>query len=214
MAPSRLLLLPVLALTAPLATAKIGFEGCTSTTTTWTYSHDIVLYYLPDTGEVCDNPDCGGGRAPPKTDKPWCGNYKGTTTYSPMFIDLPTPTAVTTTTTSAAPEPEETEDTDTDMATPTTFLTSSVRETGDSTSSGAVLTQTQSENVTAAPSGTDASSPVETSQAESSDDEDQTVSPSGTDEDAPEETGAAAGLRVAAGMMAGLAAVAVGALAL
>lgn len=211
MPPSRLLLL-LLALTAPLATAKIGFEGCTSTTTTWTYSREIILYYLPDTGEVCDNPDCGGGRAPPKTDKPWCGNYKGTTTYSPMFIDLPTPTAITTTT-SAAPEPEETEDTD--MATPTTFLTSGVQETGDSTSSDAVLTRTQSENVTAAPSETDASSPEETSQAEAPDDEDQTTAPSGTDEDgAPEETGAAAGLRVAAGMMAGLAAVAVGALAM
>ena len=46
----------------------------------------IVHWYDPDTGEVCDPHDCGGGRAPPKTDVPGCGNYKGTDTYSPKFM--------------------------------------------------------------------------------------------------------------------------------
>ena len=214
MAPSHLLLLPLLALTAPLVTAKIGFEGCTSTLTTWTYSHDIILYYLPDTGEVCDNPDCGGGRAPPKTDKPWCGNYKGTTTYSPMFIKLPTPTTTPVPTTSSVSEPEETSDAGSDdettpstseaRETGTTFLTSTTaQETGDSSDVTPTKTGTQSENVTPAPSGTDVSS-------SSAGEEDGTSStaPTGTDVNPPEDTGAAAGVRVAGGMMAGLVAVA------
>lgn len=217
MTPSHFLLLPLLALTAPLVTAKVGFEGCTSTTTTWTYSHDIVLYYLPDTGEVCDNPDCGGGRAPPKTDKPWCGNYKGTTTYSPMFIELPTPTTTAVPTTSSASKPEETSDADPDgddddeipvltseaRETGTTFLTSSVQETGDSSGVTPTKTGTQNENVTPAPSGTGVnSSPA------GGEDETSSTTPTGTDVDAPEDTGAAAGVRVAGGMMAGLVAVA------
>ena len=38
----------------------------------------IVHWFDPDDGQICDPLDCGGGRAPPKTDVPGCGNYKGT----------------------------------------------------------------------------------------------------------------------------------------
>lgn len=48
------------------------------------------VWYLPDTGEICEFLDCGGGRAPPKTTVPGCGAYEGTATYSPRFIDLKT----------------------------------------------------------------------------------------------------------------------------
>ncbi|OBT43744.1 hypothetical protein VE00_05628 [Pseudogymnoascus sp. WSF 3629] len=34
----------------------------------------ITHWYDPLTGEVCDLLDCGGGRAPPKTDVPGCGD--------------------------------------------------------------------------------------------------------------------------------------------
>lgn len=42
--------------------------------------------YVPDTGEVCEFLDCGGGRAPPKTDVPGCEQYSGTATYSPSYL--------------------------------------------------------------------------------------------------------------------------------
>ncbi|KAM0426718.1 hypothetical protein ACHAPT_008034 [Fusarium lateritium] len=78
------------ALLAVPALAKTDMEGCTS--------YDSILYqgnspyvskifYLPDTGEVCEFLDCGGGRAPPKTTVPGCGSYEGTETYSPRFIN-------------------------------------------------------------------------------------------------------------------------------
>ncbi|KAG2412822.1 hypothetical protein HFD88_010379 [Aspergillus terreus] len=41
----------------------------------------IVHWFDPSNGEVCDLLDCGGGRAPVKTDVPGCPAYKGTEVY-------------------------------------------------------------------------------------------------------------------------------------
>ncbi|SPN96559.1 uncharacterized protein DNG_00082 [Cephalotrichum gorgonifer] len=49
---------------------------------------NIVHWYDPDTGEVCDPLDCGGGRAPPKTDRPGCPLYKGTEIYDPNSTSI------------------------------------------------------------------------------------------------------------------------------
>lgn len=84
-------ILATAALLASTALAKTDIGGCTSYNTVGTYSdgshYATRIWYLPDTGEVCELLDCGGGRAPSKTNVPGCGNYKGTETYSPRFID-------------------------------------------------------------------------------------------------------------------------------
>ncbi|KAF2105891.1 hypothetical protein BDV96DRAFT_591734 [Lophiotrema nucula] len=61
--------------------AKTDLAGCTSTTV-----GASIEYYVPGTGEVCSILDCGGGRAPPKTDVPGCAAYVGTATYEPSFL--------------------------------------------------------------------------------------------------------------------------------
>jgi hypothetical protein len=82
------------ALLAGAALAKTDLNGCVSFETIITvpnrpdvYPYGSLIWYVPDTGEVCEFIDCGGGRAPPKTTVPGCGAYKGTETYSPKFID-------------------------------------------------------------------------------------------------------------------------------
>lgn len=66
---------------ATFAAARTDLGGCTSSVTGNRY-----IYYVPGTGEICDIPDCGGGRAPPITTNPACANYKGTATYAPSFL--------------------------------------------------------------------------------------------------------------------------------
>lgn len=98
------------ALLAVPAIAKTDLSGCTS--------YDSILfqgnspyvskiYYVPDTGEVCEFLDCGGGRAPPKTTVPGCGSYEGTETYSPRFIDPKTLGGVASETAAAGSETED-----------------------------------------------------------------------------------------------------------
>ena len=70
--PSIKLMAASLAL-ATLAVARTNLAGCTSSVT-----GNRIVYWVPDTGEICSIPDCGGGRAPPKTDNPACPlQYKG-----------------------------------------------------------------------------------------------------------------------------------------
>lgn len=98
------------ALLAVPAIAKTDLSGCTS--------YDSILfqgnspyvskiYYVPDTGEVCEFLDCGGGRAPPKTTVPGCGSYEGTETYSPRFINPKTLGEVASETGAAESETED-----------------------------------------------------------------------------------------------------------
>jgi len=74
----------VLTLSLALATitgARTDLAGCTSSRTGTGF-----INYVPGTGEICDIPDCGGGRAPPITTNPACAGYQGTATYSPSFL--------------------------------------------------------------------------------------------------------------------------------
>ncbi|VUC27488.1 unnamed protein product [Clonostachys rosea] len=84
-------ILAAAALLASGAVAKTDIGGCTSFDSVYTPSHGSPyatrIWYVPDTGEVCEILDCGGGRAPPKTTVPGCAAYKGTETYSPKFIN-------------------------------------------------------------------------------------------------------------------------------
>lgn len=61
--------------------AKTDLAGCTSTR-----AATGIVYWVPGTGELCQLLDCGGGRAPPKTDVPGCAAYAGNAPYQPTFI--------------------------------------------------------------------------------------------------------------------------------
>ncbi|KAL4897319.1 hypothetical protein BDV59DRAFT_87901 [Aspergillus ambiguus] len=66
--------------------ARTDLEGCTKSETVNQWNEASMIWYVPDTGEICDFPDCGGGRAPPKTDNPACPLYTGTATYEPSYL--------------------------------------------------------------------------------------------------------------------------------
>ena len=60
----------------------------------------ITHWYDPQTGEICDPLDCGGGRAPPKTNVPGCGDiplppYTASylSCWTPGFTGAPGPPA-------------------------------------------------------------------------------------------------------------------------
>jgi hypothetical protein len=95
-----------------LMTAKLASAAC-STTTYTTCEDNIVHWYDPDTGEVCDPLPCGGWRAPARTDVPGCPAYAGTEIYTPTtsYLSCFTSTEAlvepTTGTTDTTPESEE-----------------------------------------------------------------------------------------------------------
>jgi hypothetical protein len=70
---------------ATLSLAKTDFAGCTSSQTV-AYGGASMVYWDPTNGEICELLDCGGGRAPPKTNVPGCAAYEGTATYSPSYL--------------------------------------------------------------------------------------------------------------------------------
>lgn len=118
----------LLALLAPLAYAKYGLDGCTSTTL-----NNIITYYVPSSGEICDLLDCGGGRAPPKTTVPGCAAYSGTASYSPSYLSLSTPISTITPTGS----PTAIIDKTTDLL--PTLISTSVTKTGYETLPGTTI---------------------------------------------------------------------------
>ena len=81
----RLYLLVVTALLAVFTKARTDLTGCTSTDVSSPAGASIA-WYIPDTGELCEFLDCGGGRAPPKTTVPGCPGYSGTASYSPSYL--------------------------------------------------------------------------------------------------------------------------------
>lgn len=118
-----------------LMTAKLASAAC-STSTYTTCEDNIVHWYDPDTGEVCDPLPCGGWRAPARTDVPGCPAYSGTEIYTPTtsylscFTSteaLPEPTIATTDTTPESEEQSTTsepETAETESSTPTTSSSS------------------------------------------------------------------------------------------
>ncbi|KAG8164424.1 hypothetical protein KVR01_006342 [Diaporthe batatas] len=89
-------ILALLALLSPLpALARTDLAGCASFTSMVTVDptahgygnvYPSVVYYVPDTLEICAAPDCGGGRAPPKTGVPGCPLYSGTAAPGTSFL--------------------------------------------------------------------------------------------------------------------------------
>lgn len=107
---TQLILLSLLALSPLSALAKTDLSGCTTFTSTVTINptaheygnvYESLVYYDPDTLEICTVPDCGGGRAPPKTGVPGCPLYSGTATPTPSFLSAD-PLAPSTTSSVAA----------------------------------------------------------------------------------------------------------------
>ncbi|CAI7666843.1 unnamed protein product [Penicillium manginii] len=87
--------LPLLMLASSVAAVDCSTHSFT------TCADKIVHWFDPDTGEICDPLDCGGGRAPPKTDVPGCPQYTGTETAatSKSYLSCWTPSASATPTT-------------------------------------------------------------------------------------------------------------------
>ncbi|TLS26573.1 hypothetical protein PpBr36_05117 [Pyricularia pennisetigena] len=67
------------AILSALFLANLGLAvDCQNRSYTTCDDTKTVQYYDLDTGELCPVIDCGGGRAPPKTNEPCCPAYKGT----------------------------------------------------------------------------------------------------------------------------------------
>ncbi|PGH16928.1 hypothetical protein AJ80_04996 [Polytolypa hystricis UAMH7299] len=192
---SRKFLQTILALaaTSSLTEAKSGTSGCTSTLTVDQWDRPMKLYYVADTGEICDIPDCGGGRAEPNRHNPLCAYYTGTSTYSPSFIKLVTET----------PEPTTTAADDDETAAETTADETAAETSVAFTSAPADATATgETASVTEAP--TETSPPLETSGDDApseSDTSDTTEAP------ATQTDNGVAGRPVAGGIAAGVIAI-------
>lgn len=158
------------------AFAKTDLQGCTYIDGVFTPDHGPAwatrTWYVPDSGEICELLDCGGGRAPPKTNVPGCFLYEGTETYSPDYLDLASITGdgevvqtstsadVETITSSASEEEEEEGDgAETEASTAATVTSSEPEETGAETSA--------SETISSEPGSSETSS-SETSTPETS----------------------------------------------
>ncbi|KAF2966065.1 hypothetical protein GQX73_g7511 [Xylaria multiplex] len=136
--------LAVVALLTGNTAAKTDIAGCVSSQTV-AYGGASLIWYLPDTGEICEFLDCGGGRAPPKTTVPGCPQYDGTATYSPSYLPgfgaTTTPTsAQAVVTESSISEDSASPRSTTRSASITSPLVTAI--TGTVTSSGAVQSQT------------------------------------------------------------------------
>ncbi|KAM5373114.1 hypothetical protein ACJA88_008642 [Fusarium oxysporum] len=121
------------------ALARTDLAGCTSYDTVLSNANGMYasrIWYVPDTGELCDFLDCGGGRAPPKTTVPGCPGYVGTATYSPLFINPKTLGGAVPEETGDSPTSTE-EDTSTDKANDTKTITTLATHATPSASSGA-----------------------------------------------------------------------------
>ncbi|KAJ5781867.1 uncharacterized protein N7518_010350 [Penicillium psychrosexuale] len=71
---------------ASLATARTDLQGCVSSEVIVEQYYASYIWYVPGTGEICSFLDCGGGRAPPKTNQPGCPLYSGTATLTPDYL--------------------------------------------------------------------------------------------------------------------------------
>jgi hypothetical protein len=152
------------ALLAGHVTAKTDIAGCVSSQTV-AYGGASLIWYVPDTGEICEFLDCGGGRAPPKTTVPGCIGYEGTATYSPRYLSGFG--AATSTASSSASEAVTTEATSSGSASVSTSASTSQNASITSppvtTLTGTATSKPGSES-TAVPSSSDSSSGGSTDQ--------------------------------------------------
>lgn len=188
-----LTLLPVL-----LGAIRVSAFNCETHTFT-TCADKITHWYDPDDGMICDPLDCGGGRAPAKTDVPCCGNYKGTepcvtsASYLSCFKDFAQSTlyssmgeATLTPTASVSPNPQPASSSDENQPTPTESISPSGGASGTPSTTQPPVT-----------TGTLSSTPTGNGTAVVSSGNG-TVALSGTASPSPAPTGAANGVRVEA----------------
>ncbi|KAM7213745.1 NEDD4-like E3 ubiquitin-protein ligase WWP2 [Rhypophila decipiens] len=148
-------LLPAVALIIS-ALIKPVISECRPISYTFCEPDRIVHYYDPDTGEICPNYDCGGGRAPPKTDKPGCPFYKGTELPRTEKSYLPcwTPSTAVTNTPTTIPSPTtdaQADETSTDSIQP--ILTTSLSIPGPGISSTVTFTPGSGTGTSSVPPG-------------------------------------------------------------
>ncbi|KAH8432912.1 putative cell surface protein [Aspergillus melleus] len=128
-----------------LASARTDLGGCVSSATVNQWNEASMIWYVPDSGEICDIPDCGGGRAPPKYNQPGCAAYTGTETLTPSYLPGWGPngkSAATTAHTASATTVAETS---------AATTTSAASSTDESTSSSSTKTKHGSTLITAGP---------------------------------------------------------------
>lgn len=117
--------------------------GC-STHSFTSCDDNIVHWFDPDTGQICDPLDCGGARAPFRSDVPGCPRYTGTETPSTSYLScwsLPG-FGPTTLTTSAGDEPQETETIEISTAVSAVVRTSTISSTYGGTKASTASTST------------------------------------------------------------------------
>ena len=84
-------------------------EPCAFSRRVLTQCGDGLLFNIdPDTGEICDALDCGGGRAPPKTTIPGCPQYSGPLPSTTRYLSCWKPSAASTTSTAVTTTTAET----------------------------------------------------------------------------------------------------------
>ena len=129
--------LPLLAL-AQTAFAVCGIHSYTSC------ADGIVHWFDPNTGEICDPLDCGGGRAPPKTDVPGCPLYSGPATLatSASYLSCWTPLAAVPTTFAITTAADPSTSATPPAATPTTSNVASTVATTETTAAPATTPST------------------------------------------------------------------------
>jgi hypothetical protein len=125
--------LPIILGLASLATARTDLAGCISSQTTNQWHEASMIWWVPDSGEICDFVDCGGGRAPPKTTVPGCPLYKGTETVTPSYMPGWGPNGkLAATTTTVAQTTSSTKTTATGESSEKATTTATQAETGNS----------------------------------------------------------------------------------
>lgn len=159
MAPSQIMLSYALSLFMLVATV---FADCT--THSFTHCADgIVHWYDPNTGEVCDPLDCGGGRAPPKTDVPGCPLYSGTAVRTTSYLSCWTPSVAASATIASVSATSTIVSTSaisttTSASASSAAFTDSVFASSSGSSTGATTVVTSSEGSTSIPATTPAPS--------------------------------------------------------
>ncbi|KAL6236190.1 hypothetical protein BDW75DRAFT_116275 [Aspergillus navahoensis] len=90
---------PLLSTVSLLGTvyARTTLEGCTFTETINERNEYSIVWYVPETGEICDVPVCRGDLDPFDYGNPACPEYTGTAPYEPSYLEdyEPRPTVVT-----------------------------------------------------------------------------------------------------------------------
>ncbi|KAF7594836.1 hypothetical protein BBP40_008166 [Aspergillus hancockii] len=143
-----------------LANARTNLAGCVSSATVNQWGHASMIWYLPDTREICDFPDCGGGRAPPKTTQPGCPLYTGTETLTPSYLPgwgpngkiAPSTAAATATTTGSEISATATGTKDSTAASGSVTVSGSTLITAAATLSGGALSSVAGSSSRTAPS--------------------------------------------------------------